>query len=99
MVNKVTLEQVEQLAAQLPPQEQLKLVSRLSERLTEAFALPVTVSKKEADRRRKERVREAAAILRACDRAAAAFTRKTDLAETIRRIREERHRQLCQSGS
>ncbi len=98
MANKVTLKQVEQLAAQLPPQEQLKLVSRLSERLTEAMALPVTISKKEAERRRKERAREAAAILRECDRAAAAFTRKTDSAETIRRIRDERHRQLWQSA-
>ena len=99
MANRVTLEQVEQLAGQLPPAEQLKLVSRLSERLTETISQPLTVSKKEAERRRKERARQAAAILRECDRAAAAFTRRTDSAETIRRIREERHRQLCPSGS
>ena len=92
MANKVTLEQVEQLAAQLPPKEQLKLFSRLSEQLMEAISQPVTISKK-------ERVREAAAILRECDRAAAAFTRKTDSVETIRQMRDERHRQICQNGS
>jgi len=90
MSKGVTLEQVEQLAAQLPPQEQLKLVSRLSERLTEAIFPPVTVSKK-------ERAREAVAILRECDRAAAAFAQKTNSAETIRRMRDERYRQICQS--
>lgn len=92
MSNKVTLEQVEQLATQLPPQEQLRLLSRLSERLTEIISPPVTVSEK-------ERTREAAAILRECDRAAAAFTRRTDSAETIRRMRNERHRQICQNES
>jgi len=98
MAEPVTLEQVEKLAAQLSLQEQLKLVAHISERLTEAVSLPVTVSKKEGERLRKERAREAAAILRECDRAAAAFTRKTDSAETIRRIRDERHRQLWQSA-
>jgi hypothetical protein len=92
MLTKVTLEQVEQLAVQLPPQEQLKLLSRLSERLTEAISLHATNG-------RKERAREAAAILRACDRAAAAFIWRTDSVETVRRMRDERHRQICQSGS
>ena len=92
MLNKMTLGQVEQLAVQLPLQEQLKLLSRLSERLTETISLPATVGKE-------ERAREAAAILRECDRAAPAFTRKTDSAETIRRMRNERCGQLCQSES
>lgn len=92
MSNRVNLEQVEQLVAQLALQEQLKLLSRLSERLTETISSLVTISKK-------ERKREAAAILRECDKAAAAFTRKTDSAETIRRMRNERHRQICQSES
>lgn len=71
MSNNVTLEQVEQLAVQLPQQEQLKLFSRLSGRLTETIFPPVTANKK-------ERTREAAAILRECHRAAAAFTLKTN---------------------
>jgi hypothetical protein len=92
MSNEVTLEQVEQLAMRLPQQEQLKLLSRLSERLTETIFPSVPANKK-------ERMREAATILRECDRAAAAFTRKTNSVETIRRMREERHRQICQSES
>lgn len=97
MAVTVSLESVKELASQLPPQEQIKLVAHISERLVEGISLPVTVSEKEEEQLHRERTREAAAILRECDRAAAAFTRKTDSAETIRRIREERHRQLCQS--
>lgn len=87
MSNQVTLEQVEQLAAQLPQQEQLKPLSRLSEQLTETIFPSVTANKK-------ERMREAAAILRECDRAAAAFTLKTNSVETIQRMRDERNRQM-----
>jgi hypothetical protein len=81
MSDKLTLEHVEQLAEQLPLQEQLKLINRLTGRLTEIVPL-VTVSKK-------KRLQEASVILRECDQAAEAFTRKTDSAETIRRIRDE----------
>jgi DNA-binding LacI/PurR family transcriptional regulator len=88
MSNNVTLEQVEQLAAQLPQREQLKLLNRLSERLTETIFPSVTANKR-------ERMQEAAAILHECDRAAVAFTRKTNSAETIRRMREERYQQIC----
>lgn len=94
MADTVNLEQAEKLVAQLPPQEQLKLAARISERLMEAISKTVADSKKETEQLQRERVFEAAAILRECDLAAAAFTRKTDSAETIRRIREERHRQL-----
>jgi len=34
-------------------------------------------------------------ILFECEQAAAAFTRNTDSAETIRRMRDERHQQIC----
>jgi hypothetical protein len=61
----------------------------MNEWLTKATHLPITMSKKEAERLRKERARKAAAILPDCDRAAAAFTRRTDSAETIRRMRDE----------
>ena len=98
MTESATLDRLEALAAQLTPQEQLKLVTHISERLTETVTVPVTVSKKETERLRKERAREAAAILRECDRAAAAFTRKTDAAATLRHIRDERHRQLWQNA-
>ena len=98
MADTVTLQQVEELAANLPPGDQLRLVARVTERLTDSVALPGTPSKKEVERLRKERAREAAAILRECDRAATAFTRETDCVETIRRLREERLRSICRSG-
>ncbi|MCD6335751.1 MAG: hypothetical protein J7M27_10545 [Candidatus Latescibacteria bacterium] len=64
MLNKATLGQVEQLAVQLPIQEQLKLLSRLSERLTETISLPVIVDKE-------KREREAATGPRTCGRTVA----------------------------
>jgi len=94
MGSTVNLEQIEELAAKLPQQEQLKLVARICERLIEAVSKTVTGDKKETEMLRRERALEATSILRECDLAAAAFTRKTDSAETIRRIRDERHRQL-----
>lgn len=87
---KATLEQVEQMLAQLSVQEQLKLLKFLSERLSEAIILSDIVSKK-------EREKKAKAVLRECNRVAAAFKRKTDSAETIQLIRDERHRKICQS--
>lgn len=46
-----------------------------------------------------QRMRNAAAILHECDLAAEAFARKSDSAETIRRLREETHRQICKNES
>ena len=68
--------------------KKLKLLSRLSEQLTETISLPVIVD-------REKREREAAAVLRACDRAASAFERRTDSAETMRYMRDERCGKLC----
>jgi hypothetical protein len=87
MATKVTLEKIEQQAVKLPFQEQLELVSRLSNRLTKIVLYPSTESKKKV-------VKKAASILRECDAAAKAFSQKTDSAETIRRIRDERHANL-----
>jgi len=84
MANKVTLEKIEQQAVKLPFQEQLELLSRLSNRLTKIVPHPATESKKKVAQR-------VAWVLRECDIAAMVFTQKTDSAETIRRIRDERH--------
>lgn len=92
MDSKVTLERIEKMATKLSPKEQLKLFSRLGEHLMEAIPHPESSTKK-------KRVEEAIAILRECDQAAVAFRRKTDSAETIRRLRDERHREICQSES
>ena len=93
MSDRITLEQVEQLAAQLLPQEQLKLVAHITERLS------INLPAMPPEEGEQERVRLAEEILRECDQAAAAFTRKTDSAETIRRMRDERLQQLCQRES
>ena len=66
MESMVSLEQIEELAAQLPQQEQLKLVARICKRLIEAVPKTVTDSKKEAEMLRRERAREATAILHEC---------------------------------
>ncbi len=87
MANKVTLEQIEQQAVKLPFQEQLELLSRLSNRLTKVVPHPATESKKKL-------AQKVASILRECDAAAMAFSQKTDSAKTIRRIRNERHTEL-----
>lgn len=92
MAKETTLEEIELLSLQLPLNEQLKLLSRLSDHLTEV------ISRFEVNGKTK-RQKQVAAILSECDRAATAFTRKTDSSDTIRHLREERHRQLCQSES
>lgn len=46
MSNTITLEQAEQLTAQLPPREQLWLMARISERLSK---LELTVSETTSD--------------------------------------------------
>lgn len=87
MATKVTLEKIEEQAVKLPFQEQLELVSRLSNRLTKIVPYPATESRKKV-------VEKVASILRECDAAAEAFSQKSDSAETIRRIRDERHANL-----
>jgi hypothetical protein len=84
MATKVTLEKIEQQAVKLPFQEQLELDSRLSNRLTKIAPYPSTEGKKKV-------AKKVASVLRECDAAAKAFSQKTDSAETIRRIRDERH--------
>ncbi|MBM4047269.1 MAG: hypothetical protein FJ279_19365 [Planctomycetes bacterium] len=92
MADKTTLEQVEQLAARLPLRERRQLLGRQSEQLRGAVSRRAAVGRGRCER-------HASAILRECDHAAAPFTRKTDSAETLRRIRDQRHRQICQSES
>ncbi len=93
MIELVTLEQVEALAVQLAPQEQLKLLAHLSERLS---ALSPWVREADNATTRRER---AAAILALCDAAAERLTGESDAAEDIRRMRDERIEQLCRSGA
>jgi hypothetical protein len=70
MSGRLTLEQVEQLAEQLPLQEQLILINKLIERLAEIVPSFTAVNKK-------KRSQEISAILQECDEAAEAFARIT----------------------
>jgi hypothetical protein len=99
MSGQVTLEQVEQQAAQLPPHEQLKLVAHISERLSLAVqeATPTVVGNEES--LRQQRQREADELLALCDTAAGLWEGEFDAVEEIRQMRQERDDQVWQSRS
>lgn len=86
MSNRVTLEQVEQLAMQLPPTEQLKLLAHISEQLS-MLGMPVPPSDTEQVQREREAMADA--LLQALDAIAESIEGEFDSAEDIRQIREE----------
>jgi hypothetical protein len=85
----MTFEQVQQQVAQLPPPEQLKLVSHIGERLS-ALTLTETSQK----RQHEEYAAQVEAFLKLCDEMAAEAVGEVNSAEDIRQIREERMAQL-----
>lgn len=89
MATKVTLKEVEQLAAQLSPQEQLKLIARLCEHLS---AMPTVEGDEE--KARQERLAQVDAWLAECDAVAESIEGEFDAAEDIRQIRDERANRL-----
>jgi len=97
MANQVTLEQVEQLAQQLPPPERLKLVARICEQLSVTSLAQVAES--EAEPLQQARLRLAEELLAECEDIEDDSQGTSDAAETIRRMREERIRQICQSDA
>lgn len=97
MSNRVTLEQVEQLAAKLPPSEQLKLVAHISEQLSAKPLAAATGVDGEAMRRQREK--EAGELLALCDAAAEMWGGEYDAAEEVRQMRRERDEQICPSKS
>ncbi len=90
MPDKVTLEQVERLAIQLPPHEQLKLAVSIGERLS-MFTMPEAA---EEERQRQVYATRLEAFLRTCEEMAAETIEAVDSAEDIRQIREERTARL-----
>lgn len=96
MSEVVTLEQVEAMATQLPPREQLKLISDLSAGLT---TLPI-MPQEEVDEEelRQQREKEADELLAMCD-AIAEQWEEFDVVEEIRQMRAERDEQIWQSKS
>lgn len=89
MENKVELERVEQLVAQLSPQEQLRVVARVSQRLSEQMSSrPLEASGDDSYTHRVE------AFLKMSDAGAAQTLKAVDSAQDIRQIRQARTSRL-----
>jgi len=86
MANRVTLEQVEQLAAQLPPPERLKLVARICEQLIPERGISAPAAEHE-ERARQERLAKVDAWLAECEKVADLWEGEFDSAADLRRIR------------
>ena len=89
MVNKVTLEQAEQLVAQLTPQEQIKLIACINEWLSK-----MRLSEALEDSGRQDYAARIEAFLKMSDEMAAETIGEADSVEYIRQIREERTSRL-----
>ncbi len=87
MKSPVTFEEVETLAEQLPPQEQLKLVARISDRLSKQ---PATQPQTTEENQRHDYAARVEAFLKMMDENAAECSGEVDSAADIRQIREER---------
>jgi len=87
MSDGVTLEQVEQLAVQLPLHERRKLVAHLSEWFVTPFITPAKESG--ADRVQRERLAQIDAWIVQCDKVAELWEGEFDSAAHLRRIRNE----------
>lgn len=91
MASTVTVDQIEELAAQLPPHEQLRLLARISERLSHQS---LAAQETDAERQRREYAAQVEAFLAACDEVAEQIEGEFDSAEDLRQIREERASRL-----
>ena len=92
MSNRVTLKQVEQQVAQLPPREQLRLVAHIARQLS---SMSLVAPTREIDKQtRRTRLAEVDAWLGECDRVAESIEGEFDSAEDLRQIREERASKL-----
>ncbi len=89
MPTNITLEEAEHLVAQMPPQEQLKLVARIGERLSGAM-----VGQTDEERQRREYAARVEAFLKMSEEMAAETLSAVDSAEDIRQLREERTSRL-----
>ena len=90
-----TLEQVERSVAQLSPQDQLKLISRISDRLSSALNNesaegPQCDLSDEEEREQKEYEERIESFLKISEEMAAESILPVDSVETLRQIREER---------
>jgi hypothetical protein len=98
MSSNVTFEQVDALAAQLSPQEQLRLIEQACQRLSAALPGAPEVPATEAEHVWRERLRLAEALL-AESAGVEDDSQGSDTAESIRRHRDKRMAQLWQKGA
>ncbi|MBI2502434.1 MAG: hypothetical protein HYW07_04270 [Candidatus Latescibacteria bacterium] len=84
MPNTVTLEELEHLAAQLPPEERLKLAAHICEQLSAAVIYP------EAGQMKDMRLGLAEELLAECDEIEDDSQGKFDAAHDIRQMRAAR---------
>ena len=88
MTNIVSLEQLEELATQLPLAERLQLVAHICQQLSTALtAEPAAESSEE--RARQERLTKLEAWLAECDKVAELWEGEFDSAADLRRMRDE----------
>ena len=97
MAEIVELEQVEKLVEQLSPAQQLKLVSIIYEHLSTTS----TIKQMEDDMKetRQKKLQLAKKLLAEVDNVEDDSKGKFDAAKDIRRLREERTEQICQSDA
>ena len=88
MSNTITLEQVEQLAVQLPPREQLKLVESISVWLS-VTPLATPTEERGVEQVQLERLAQVDAWIAQCDKVAELWEGEFDSAADLRRIRDE----------
>ena len=88
MSDRVALEQVEQLAVQLSPREQLKLVAHISEWLS-VKPLATPTEERGVERAQLERLAQVDAWIAQCDQVAELWEGEFDSAADLRRIRDE----------
>lgn len=97
MADPITLERIGELAAQLPPPEQLKLVARICERLS-STSFGISEAERSERQAQRERLQLAEELLAECEDVEDDSQGISDAAETIREMRGERIASICLRG-
>jgi len=97
MMETITLEQVEKLANQLPPLQQLKLVARICEKLIAKSTIEDMENNKEKLKQRKLKLVES--LLTEVDDVEDDTEGEFDAVEDLHLLREERVKQICRSDA
>jgi len=99
MPESVTLEQVETLVVQLPPQDQLRLLAHISERLRTTLPTAPDTTRPHDDRGRDDRLHLAKILCDEVDEVLDDAREEFDAAEDIQRLREERGSQVWRNDA